>query len=322
MIHFDIDQRYQDEAVVGTAISRREGVVLSVVMHATMAALILLLPQLPYFERAAEEQQRLEEARLQAEEREQENPTFVFVRPRADVEAPTPPERSELSDIDRQASAPVVAPDPINPLPLSQGDSSDRVEESQEESFEESEMAAAVPQPTPPAPPDPTTPASEVPPPLAQTETGYRQPSGTLRMPDRGSLGEELRNLQRYVQKGSFDNPRGGASQPGAAIQFDTRGVEFGPWIRRFVAQVKRNWFVPNAAWLMKGHVVLQFNIHKDGRVSDIAVVGPSAIEAFNNAAYNAILTSNPTAPLPPEYPEEQTLFTVTFFYNEEPPPY
>jgi TonB family protein len=318
LIHFDIEQRYQDEAVVGTAISRREGVVLSVVMHATMAALILLLPQLPYFERGAEEQQRLEEARLQAEEREQENPTFVFVRPRADVEAPTPPERSELSDIDRQSSAPVVAPDPINPLPLSQGDSSDRVEESQEES----ELAAADPQPTPPAPPDPTTPVSEVPSPLAQTETGVGQPSGALRMPETGALGEALRNLQRYVQKGSFDNPRGGASQPGAAIQFDTRGVEFGPWIRRFVAQVKRNWFVPNAAWLMKGHVVLQFNIHKDGRVSDIAVVGPSAIEAFNNAAYNAILTSNPTEPLPPEYPEEQTLFTVTFFYNEEAPPY
>jgi TonB family protein len=326
LIHFDIEQRYQDEAVVGTAISRREGVVLSVVMHATMAALILLLPQLPYFERAAEEQQRLEEARLQAEEREQENPTFVFVRPRADVEAPTPPERSELSDIDRQASAPVVAPDPINPLPLSQGDSGDRVEESLEESVEESlkesEMAAAVPQLTPPAPPDPTSSAAEVPSPLAQAETGYRQPSKALRMPKSSDLGEALRNLERYVQKGSFDNPRGGANQPGAAIQFDSRGVEFGPWIRRFVAQVKRNWFVPNAAWLMKGHVFLQFNIHKDGRISDISVVGPSAIEAFNNAAYNAILTSNPTEPLPPEYPEEQALFTVTFFYNEEAPPY
>ena len=31
MIHFDIDSRYQDELVVGSAISRREGVILSVV---------------------------------------------------------------------------------------------------------------------------------------------------------------------------------------------------------------------------------------------------------------------------------------------------
>ena len=43
----------------------------------------------------------------------------------------------------------------------------------------------------------------------------------------------------------SFDNPQGSSQEFGPAIQFDTKGVEFGPWLRRFVAQVKRNWFVP-----------------------------------------------------------------------------
>jgi TonB family protein len=68
------------------------------------------------------------------------------------------------------------------------------------------------------------------------------------------------------------------------------------------------------------GRVVLQFNIHKTGRITDIAVVGPSGIDAFNRAAYNAILGSSPTEPLPPEYPDEKALFTVTFYYNETPP--
>ena len=27
-----------------------------------------------------------------------------------------------------------------------------------------------------------------------------------------------------------------------------------------------------------------------------------------------------PTTPLPPEYPEDKAFFTVTFFYNENPP--
>jgi len=90
--------------------------------------------------------------------------------------------------------------------------------------------------------------------------------------------------------------------------------------VRRFVAQVKRNWFIPYAAMTMRGHVVLQFNVHKDGRITDIAVVGPSSVDAFNNAAANAILTSNPTEPLPPEYPADKAFFTVTFYYNEEPP--
>jgi TonB family protein len=86
------------------------------------------------------------------------------------------------------------------------------------------------------------------------------------------------------------------------------------------VAQVRRNWFVPEAAWAFRGRVVLQFNIHRDGSITDVVIVQPSSIDAFNNAAYGAIVTSNPTAPLPPEYPSDRALFTVTFYYNEEPP--
>ena len=48
----------------------------------------------------------------------------------------------------------------------------------------------------------------------------------------------------------------GAGGQFGPEIQFDTKGVEFGPWIRRFIAQVKRNWLIPYAAMSMKGHVV------------------------------------------------------------------
>ena len=52
-----------------------------------------------------------------------------------------------------------------------------------------------------------------------------------------GALGDALRNLQRYVQNETFNNPQGGQDTPGASIQFDTKGVEFGPWLRRFVAR-------------------------------------------------------------------------------------
>ena len=104
------------------------------------------------------------------------------------------------------------------------------------------------------------------------------------------------------------------------AIQFDTKGVEFGPWIRRFIAQVKRNLLIPYAAMTAQGHVVITFNVHKDGALTDLTVVGPSQIDAFNNSAYGALASSNPTQPLPPEYPTEKAFFTVTFFYNEQPP--
>ena len=137
--------------------------------------------------------------------------------------------------------------------------------------------------------------------------------------PAGGSLGEALKNLQKYVQNESFNNQKGQTQEFGP-LQFDTKGVEFGPWIRRFVSQVRRNWFVPMAAMTMRGRVVITFNVHRNGAISDVSVIRPSEIESFNTSAVNALLASNPTTPLPPEYPDDKAFFTVTFFYNENPP--
>jgi TonB family protein len=133
-------------------------------------------------------------------------------------------------------------------------------------------------------------------------------------------LGQALRNLSRYAEQAAFENPNGGGSTQIGGFQFDSKGVEFGPWIRRFIAQVKRNWFVPYAAMSLKGHVVITFNVHKNGALTDLTVIGPSSVDSFNNAAFNALATSNPTEPLPPEYPSDKAFFTVTFYYNEPPP--
>ena len=43
----------------------------------------------------------------------------------------------------------------------------------------------------------------------------------------------------------SFDNPQGGDTDQSADIQFDSKGIDFGPWLRRFKNQVERNWLVP-----------------------------------------------------------------------------
>jgi TonB family protein len=111
-----------------------------------------------------------------------------------------------------------------------------------------------------------------------------------------------------------------GGGQFGSAIDFDTKGVEFGPWVRRFLSQVRRNWFIPQAAMSLRGHVSVSFTVHKDGTITDVVVAGPSAVEGFNDASFKAIAASNPATPLPPEYPDEKAFVTVTFYYNEAPP--
>jgi TonB family protein len=244
------------------------------------------------------------------------------VQPRVDPKAAAPPPRAEASDQDRQARSPERAKEPANPLPFSRGNTRERVEQADEQVARgqgpEPDAAAGQQARAEPAPSE-LPPLPQAPSPLQLPSERAPQNSTTGRSPaGGGSLGEALRNLQRYVQRDQFENPQGGGSF-GPAIQFDTKGVEFGPWIRRFVAQVKRNWLIPYAAMSMKGHVVVTFNVHKDGSLTDLTVVGPSPVGAFNNAAYGALASSNPTAPLPPEYPSDQAFFTVTFFYNEEP---
>jgi TonB family protein len=322
-MYFDFDDYRPDVTGIGSVISWREGVLLSIIVHLALVIALLLLPR--YFpEDSNKARERMLALAKQLEEQRKPE-RFVFVQPREDLRAPAPPPRAEASDQDRQARTRERAERPTNPMPRSRGNTTERLEAMERETARGrgpepdpalGQQARAEPDPTPPAP-QPSPESLTVP-----DVPGLRLPSSRAPANSRlggGSLGDALRNLQRYVETDQFNNPQGGSSTFGPAIQFDTKGVEFGPWIRRFVAQVKRNWLIPNAAMMMKGHVMITFNVHKDGHITDLAVVKPSSIDAFNNAAYGALASSNPTVPLPPEYPSDKAFFTVTFFYNEEP---
>ena len=325
-MYFEFEDYKPDITPVGSVISWREGVLLSIIVHLAGVILLLMSPQLFEVNQAAilARQAAIEAAQPKDPER------FVFVQPQVDLKALKPPERAEPSDQDREKRSPERAKEPTNPLPFSRGNTRERVEQMDKETARgrgptpdpaAGQQAQAQPD-TPPAPP------SQNQLPLPDAQAAVQLPPAARQAPQLGvntqrplgggSLGDALRNLQRYVQRDQFENSQGGGAF-GPAIQFDTKGVEFGPWIRRFVAQVKRNWLIPYAAMTSQGHVVVTFNVHKDGSITDLQVVGPSSVGAFNSAAYGALATSNPTAPLPPEYPSEKAFFTVTFFYNEEP---
>ncbi len=315
-MYFDFEDYRPDITPVGRAISWREGVLLSIIVHLAIVIALLLAPKvLP---------QSVPGAFPLANQHPDEETRFVFVQPKNDLKALKPPERAEPSDIDRNARSLERATKPANPLPLARGKTPERVEELPrsvargEGPLPDPSVGERAQNPTPSDDlkgPDSQSPL-RLPMPSAQvTRNGADGSTAT----SGGSLGDALKNLQRYVRGEAFNNPQGGGGQFGPEIQFDTKGVEFGPWIRRFVAQVKRNWFVPYAAMSMQGHVVITFNVHKDGSITDLSVVGPCPIEAFNNAAFGALSASNPTQPLPPEYPSDKAFFTVTFFYNESP---
>jgi TonB family protein len=322
-MYFDIDDRHPDTERLESAMSWRDGLSLSLLIHILLVLAVVFLPSLLPVSRpnARDLEQQMAEARA----REANARRFVFVQPRAEFEAKRPPIAPQLSDRDRTAQAPERAPNPTNPMPFSRGNTS--------ELTDVPGTRAQPPQPQPPAPPESgqDRSAGGASGPQGSNDGGSflrgltgpsaRSKDGSGGASSGEGLGDALRNVQRYyAPEQVFDNQQGGGGDFGSAIQFDTKGVEFGPWVRRFIAQIKRNWFIPYAAMSLRGRVVMTFNVHKDGRITDVTVVGPSGIDAFDNSSFNAVAASNPTQALPPEYPSDHAFFTVTFYYNETPP--
>ena len=200
---------------------------------------------------------------------------------------------------------------PTNPLPFSRGNSPERVEELR------AAQAARGRGPSPIRPPasrrEPNTPPpSRAAPTLPESPSALQLPTREPPAPperrertvgDRGRIARRRAAQPAALRRrtNQFDNPQGGGGQFGPEIQFDTKGVEFGPVdppLRRAgQAQLVR---FPYAAMSMQGHVVITFNVHKDGTITDLHGRRPVAVDAFNNAAFGALAASNPTQPLPP----------------------
>jgi hypothetical protein len=369
---FDFEDRCFDTPTVDSAMSWREQVLLSGLIHLLVVLAVLFVPQLAFVrdaearraERLAEQAELLAQAQTRTPESDR---PFIFVQPRVDLEAPDARLDAPLSDQDRRAQSPFGSLDPRNRLPNARGNSIDLVESEEPSGTLDDEPRIGVPadasSPDPAETPEPDprvddllAAAAEVPPsrsaeapdepteeaePAEEVERTVEElladgaltlprPRGGRRDPDPpdpradllsdGLLGGTLRDLGRYVRRESFGNVYGDTDRFAPWIQFDTKGVEFGPWLRRFIAQIRRNWFIPYAALSMHGNVELTFYVQRDGTMTGLAVRRPSAVDAFTNSAFNALKSSNPTRPLPAEYPDDQAFFTVTFYFNESPP--
>ena len=321
-MYFNFDDNHPDTPRLPQPLSRREVVLIAVNIHAFILIAILLGPRLPFVREMIEQRQKAVEEQARAElererERERERARFVFVQPKLDMTSPKVSPRADLSDKDRRAQTVERAPRPTNPLPFARGNSPERME---------APPTNMPPRPSVPAPAQQNDGENSKPPLLSDLPAAPERPPEVTRPseprgPAVGVIADAIRNVRRYTQQESFGNPQGGQDQSlNESIQFDSKGVEFGPWLARFIAQVRSNWMIPQAAMSMHGNVSISFVVHKDGRVTDVVVSRPSAINAFTLSGRNAILTSNPTIPLPPEYPDDRMPITVTFFFNETPP--
>ncbi len=300
-MYFDFEDRHPDTPRVPTALSVREGILLSLVLHLCLVIFLLLNPDVLSSEPTPDEVALLEQQRNQPPLR------FVEVMPLRDRPA-LPVRPADQSDLDRRSATEERAPVPDNSNPFMRGNTP--------------EMIDGGPVAPPPGAPPAAPPAAESTPlPLddaARQRAAEAAASAASQIASR-RLTESLRNPLQYLRNERFDNSRGGNTEQSADIQFDSMGVDFGPWLRRFKNQVERNWLVPAVAMTFKGRVVIQFRVLRNGTIIDLAVVQPASIQALTTSAANALKLSNPTAQLPVEYPADNVFFTVTFHYNEDP---
>lgn len=133
-----------------------------------------------------------------------------------------------------------------------------------------------------------------------------------------GDLGEGI--------GGIGGNPNLPPSPPkmGSSLELmsDPLGIDFRPYLVRVLATVRRNWMavIPEAARLgLRGKVVLQFAIRRDGRVTKVVFAseaGPGA-QALDRAAVASISASDPFPPLPVEFHGDQVRLQLAFLYNQ-----
>ncbi len=109
-----------------------------------------------------------------------------------------------------------------------------------------------------------------------------------------------------------------GDQEGNVEILSDTKGVDFKPYLKVALREVRENWYhlIPACAGMMKGKLTIEFAITKDGHVADLRLVTSSQAAALDRPAWGSITASNPFPPLPGEFTGQYLALRLRFSYN------
>jgi len=311
-MYFDLEDHRPDTPILDRPLTRLEQILITIIAYLLVVIAAIITPHTSIYKAyVAAQKAKLEDLRRQ--ELEREKPVqYVFSVPKVQIQKM--PERPKfLSDESHKATTMMKPVVPKNDVIASRGNSPEKV-------IEPPKAPQMTAQPAESAPAPSNTNAMALPTqPQATIARNDTSKNPLLNQPGQGVLSKAIQNVAKYSQGETLQNLQGNGDF-GPSFQFDTKGVDFGSWLRRFRAQVYSNWMIPYAAMALHGHTVLRFTIHRDGTITDLMILQASTVDAFTKAAFNAIRASNPTVPLPQEYPDEKMVMTVVFYYNENPP--
>jgi len=196
--------------------------------------------------------------------------------------------------------------------------------------------AAAQPAPTPGQMSMPSPVPAPMPTPAAapQQQTPVENPQLAMQQPKSNpfatssagnSLNRAAHNMPRGGGFGGVGSVAGGG-QAGSGVQIlsDTQGVDFDPYIKRVLHDIRQNWYhiMPEEAMpplLKNGKVVIDFVIMPNGKVMGMQLRGPSGDTPLDRAAWGGITASNPFPNLPNEFHGPYLALRISFYYNPKP---
>jgi TonB family protein len=100
-------------------------------------------------------------------------------------------------------------------------------------------------------------------------------------------------------------------------------GIDFTGFSADLLRVVRQNWYakMPSEATTrkMKGRVVIDFGIQKDGQLRNAQIEVSSGNQALDGAAFHAITASAPFEHLPKDFTGPSIRLRLTFLYNLPP---
>ena len=108
----------------------------------------------------------------------------------------------------------------------------------------------------------------------------------------------------------------------GVEVLSDTQGVDFGPYIRRILGDIKRNWLplIPEEArppLNKQGETLIRFTILSDGRIAAMNLDGSSQDTAIDRACWGGITGVGQFPPLPANFKGPSLELRVDFLTNK-----
>jgi TonB family protein len=192
--------------------------------------------------------------------------------------------------------------------------------------------AAAQPAPTQAAP---TPPAPQPPPPTPQP-TQQALIDAPKPAPTRPNFGNPNQSPGDAIRKAAQDAAHGSSSGgdygqipsgrqgmgEGYEVLSDTQGVDFGPYIRKILGDIKRNWIplIPEEArppLNKQGETLIRFTISSDGHITAMNLDGSSQDTAIDRACWGGITGVGQFPPLPTQFKGPNLELRVDFYTNK-----